>query len=330
MSDTRKAEPRRALLTSNFPESKDQQLGMILHDARNKLCAIVGLVDFCMDQCHSNESRSVLASLSESKARLEHLLKSAMTGEIEKAECMEEMIKFRTNISSTLMSWENIEIPEGDVYNDFGTLHQGIAELEQLLKDAQAYMESTQASESAINTNIANVVGPLVESYQRRFPGVRFHIDLQSNPTASIYPNSLKRALENLLLNAVQAMPQNEGEIRIRITGEVIQPDSEQFPGVDSGRYCLIEVVDNGTGISPGVMTSILEKKITTKETGSGIGLASVCHSIRTHRGHLIIESEEGQYTRVTALIPSTIPPASQTVVKEGAVVEEDEISEAG
>jgi light-regulated signal transduction histidine kinase (bacteriophytochrome) len=330
MSDNKKEEPRRALLTSDFPEADDQPLKMILHDARNAACAIFGHFHDIETHPHFDEFGFDRASVSEFRDRLYYLLKPCKASEMGTAERVEEMVKLRDNFTSILPVRTNIDTSDEDMNECIDCFFRSVNMFDVLLQNAEAYLSSMQHEESQINTDMASVMLPLVASFQKRFPNITFRIDFESNTKVSIYPNTLSRAFENLLLNSVQAMPNDEGEIRIRITQETIREENDRFPGVRNGSYCLIEIIDNGTGISPGLITSILEKKITTKKTGSGLGLASVCHSVRTHRGHLMIESEEGQYTRVTALIPSTIPPASRTVVKQGVVVEEDEIPEVG
>jgi len=83
-------------------------------------------------------------------------------------------------------------------------------------------------------------------------------------PQLQCDPEQLKQAILNLILNAVQAMPEG-GEILVAARL--------------SGRHAVIEVRDQGCGIDPENMSRIFDPFFTTKESGTGLGL-SVAHQI--------------------------------------------------
>lgn len=111
-----------------------------------------------------------------------------------------------------------------------------------------------------------------------------------SLPILSIDPGQLQQAFYNLIRNAYQALPADDGRITIRT----------RFNDYET----LISIADNGTGISPEHMGAIFEPYRTTKSSGSGLGLLIVRRIVREHGGEISLESEEGQGTRVTIHLP--------------------------
>ena len=116
-------------------------------------------------------------------------------------------------------------------------------------------------------------------------------------------PAQLSQVFNNLLLNAQQAMPQG-GEITItgrnRAVGELNEPL------LSPGRYVEVTLRDQGVGISPEALPRIFDPYFTTKQSGSGLGLA-VAHSIISqHRGVIKAASQIGQGTTFTLWLPAT------------------------
>lgn len=109
-------------------------------------------------------------------------------------------------------------------------------------------------------------------------------------PPAVIDPGQFQQVFYNLIRNAYQALPGENGRIIIRTR-------------VTDFEY-VISIEDNGTGISPEHMGAIFEPYRTTKSSGSGLGLLIVRRIIREHGGEIAIESEEHQGTRVIIHLP--------------------------
>ena len=100
----------------------------------------------------------------------------------------------------------------------------------------------------------------------------------------------LERALINIVANARDAMPKGG-----TLTIETKREDD----------VVRIRISDTGAGMSPAVRDRIFEPSFTTKETGHGIGLASVRTFVEKHRGSIVIESDEGIGTTVTLMLPA-------------------------
>ncbi len=100
----------------------------------------------------------------------------------------------------------------------------------------------------------------------------------------------LKQVLLNLLINAVQAIP-DQGTI-------AIETWQEQAGAVQ------VRITDTGPGIDEAELSKIFDPFFTTKAAGTGLGLAVVQRIMNAHNGRLDIQSEVGQGTAVTLEIP--------------------------
>ncbi len=107
-------------------------------------------------------------------------------------------------------------------------------------------------------------------------------------------PDYLMQVFLNLLLNAVDAMPQG-GVLTIRTRRRI---DPRQVPGV------RIEFEDTGVGIEPEVLSRIFEPFFTTKPKGSGLGLSISYSIIQAHDGEIRVSSRPGEGTVFTLLLP--------------------------
>jgi signal transduction histidine kinase len=112
----------------------------------------------------------------------------------------------------------------------------------------------------------------------------------------------LEQVLTNLVMNAIQAMPQG-GEINVSIDDVDATPPQEH--GGSSGRYQRLAVRDQGTGIPRRDLDRIFEPFFTTRDVGEGTGLGlSVTHGIvRDHGGWLAVESEINKGSRFSVYL---------------------------
>jgi|UniRef100_A0A7C3WMP6 signal transduction histidine kinase len=104
-------------------------------------------------------------------------------------------------------------------------------------------------------------------------------------------PDMLHQAFLNILLNALQAMP-NGGRLKVSLG-----------PGARGGGS-RVRIEDSGEGIDPETMKKVFNPFFTTKEKGSGLGLPIVKSIIESHQGAIRIESQPGQGTAVTIDLP--------------------------
>ena len=111
---------------------------------------------------------------------------------------------------------------------------------------------------------------------------------------ADVDGGQIGQVVQNLVINAMQAM-HGGGSIRITLRNEELGADS--VTPLTAGRYLKLSIADTGSGIRPENLARIFEPYFTTKEQGSGLGLATVYSIIRKHHGHVTVESELGKGT---------------------------------
>ncbi len=141
-------------------------------------------------------------------------------------------------------------------------------------------------------TRMNDLVRDLIDFFrpQAQAANVRLHASLCSDePVCPLDPNLIKQALLNLMINAVQAMP-NGGELIIRTH-------------VDQERL-YVDVADTGLGVTPGAAGHLFEAYFTTKKGGTGLGLATTRRIVEEHRGHISFTSEPGKGTYFRLDIP--------------------------
>jgi signal transduction histidine kinase len=113
------------------------------------------------------------------------------------------------------------------------------------------------------------------------------------HPAFPADPDGLHQVLMNLLINAIDAVEPQKGLIRV-----VCRYDSEN-------KQSIIEVIDNGVGIPPGLMNHMFELFHSTKgNRGTGLGLAVAKKIIDEHDGSISVKSKQGEGTTFTVRLP--------------------------
>jgi signal transduction histidine kinase len=96
----------------------------------------------------------------------------------------------------------------------------------------------------------------------------------------------MKTAFLNIIINAVEAMDEEKGVLTINTRK-------------DNG-HCIVEISDNGHGISPDNLQNLFQPFFSQKSKGMGLGLTASHNIILTHQGWIDVESREGEGTKFT------------------------------
>ena len=119
---------------------------------------------------------------------------------------------------------------------------------------------------------------------------IKLNKKYQETPAIKANTGRLVQVFLNLLLNSIQAIEHEHGEINVKTFS-----DNENI---------VIEIADNGKGISPDNMKRIFEPYFTTKIDGTGLGLGIINNIIHELGGHISVKSNIGLGTTFTILLP--------------------------
>ncbi len=223
---------------------------------------------------------------------------------------------------------ESVGLLAGGIAHDFNNILAGLFGNIELAKRkipedhaAYSYLQvAHQALERATNLTkqlltFAKGGEPLLEavSVQQVINAV-VQFNLSGSPVKAVldFPDNLwpvkadkgqfGQVFSNLTINAKHAMPMGG---TLYITAENISYREGDASTIGSTDCIKLVVRDEGVGMAADLLDKIFDPYFSTKQTGSGLGLATVHSIIEKHRGHISVVSEPGQGTTFTILIPA-------------------------
>ena len=195
------------------------------------------------------------------------------------------------------------------ITNDIERINKIIKGLLDYARDNRGDSDSVGLSE--LMNKIVDIVKP-----QALFGGIRFQLaEPASEAVVQADPDHLQQVFINLFINAAQAMD-GQGEIKVSIVEWVALPEplceriARRFRG-DLSAYAAVLVRDHGPGIPESLMDQVFDPFYTTKDIGEGTGLGlSICQRItEAHGGTIIVESEQGEGSTFTVVLPLASQP---------------------
>jgi PAS domain S-box-containing protein len=168
------------------------------------------------------------------------------------------------------------------------SIDKNVAYINKIVQDLQDY--ARPLTPEIIETNLSDVFVDIFKAV--KIPDeIKLSISIKGTEKVKTDPMLLQRALTNLVLNAIQAMPKG-GTLAIS--------------GQPRGNQVVITVVDTGMGIPEEVKYRLFTPMMTTKAKGQGFGLAVSKRLIESLKGTITFESEVGKGTKFIIEIPST------------------------
>jgi signal transduction histidine kinase len=135
-------------------------------------------------------------------------------------------------------------------------------------------------------------VAQLFQGQLNRDPGrIQPKLQLGDPPQVNADPVLLRRVVENLVLNAIDAMPQG-GTLTFRTTT------------TSDDRFAVFELSDTGAGLTAEECDRLFTPYYTTKQHGTGLGLAIAQSVISDHRGRISVSSKKEQGTTFHLELP--------------------------
>jgi CheY-like chemotaxis protein len=129
----------------------------------------------------------------------------------------------------------------------------------------------------------------------------------------------ISRVVHNLVLNAVQAMPEG-GVVSLALAAVDLAPG--EVGSLPAALYLRLTVADTGKGIAPDVLSRIFDPYFSPdpKPGNNGLGLATVRSIVRKHQGHIEVDSTPGRGTTFRIWLPTAtheLPAAAMQTLQE-------------
>jgi PAS domain S-box-containing protein len=178
--------------------------------------------------------------------------------------------------------------PDERIESDMGSILEQVRRLSALLEEFRGFYRRDQFELAA--TNVCDLITQIVEHERptAQQQNVQIHEQVEGEvPLALGNAGKLTQVFLNLCKNAVEAMPDG-GALTIRVARD--GPD-----------HVVVEFTDTGVGISPDV--DVFEPFLTTKRSGTGLGLCIVRQIIEAHRGKITHTSALGKGTTFRTLL---------------------------
>jgi len=165
--------------------------------------------------------------------------------------------------------------------------------------------------------------------------GSRISCEHQCDPNSDwpveVDSGQISQVIQNIILNSKHAMPEG-GKILVNCSN-VTDTAAEALLGTDEGSFVRITIHDSGIGIPKHILDKVFDPYFSTKQEGSGLGLA-VCHSIiNKHDGYMTVQSPPGDGTTFTIYLPASektrldlpVKTVSQSAVKAARIIVMDD-----
>jgi two-component system, cell cycle sensor histidine kinase and response regulator CckA len=183
---------------------------------------------------------------------------------------------------------------------------------------------------------VSQALGEVMPMLHRLIDEVTIHSRLKTGGAAvEVGPGQLEQIVVNLVLNARDA---GAKEIVVEATTAKLDAAGAANLGVEPGRYAVISVVDDGSGVPSHVAAKMFQPFFTTKPIGegTGLGLAIVHGIVKSNAGHIEVDSNAGRGTvlrlhlPVIDVVPDRKSSVRPTFSRRSATVllaEDDEVS---
>lgn len=281
----------------------------------------------------------MLAQIQERDTRLaqysEHLEEqvASRTAELKGANAeLLEQISERRKIEDELLSTRQLEslgILAGGIAHDFNNLLTAImgntslakmfanpgdkiyARLEDVERASVRARDLTQqlltfSKGGAPIRTVTSIINVIRESSQFALRGSKSRCEIivpEELWPVEVDEGQISQVVGNLLINADQAMPEG-GVVEIRVENKTLLKG--EVVSLEPGKYIRLSITDSGIGISEDLLPKIFTPYFTTKQRGSGLGLATSYSIVKKHGGVIIVESEIDRGTTFYVYLPAS------------------------
>jgi signal transduction histidine kinase/CheY-like chemotaxis protein len=251
---------------------------------------------------------------------------------------LDERIRIEENLRRT-QKLESIGVLAGGIAHDFNNILTGIlgnaslmlsdtrwegperTQLQEIVKSAERAADLTKqllaySGKGAFLIGAVDLTGLISETNQLIHLLIPKSVALTFNlspdlPLVRGDASQLQQVIMNLVINAAEAIPPDRsGAVAVATTvQEVSERDLQRvLVGRDlaPGQFVVVEVRDNGVGMSEETLAKIFDPFFTTKFLGRGLGLSAVHGIVQGHKGALSVDTTPGRGTTFRIFLPAT------------------------
>jgi PAS domain S-box-containing protein len=212
----------------------------------------------------------------------------------------------------------SLDLPQGPLRDRVGQIETAAQRAAELTHQLLAY--AGKARFEIASVDLAELAREMTHLLEISIPKkVRLTYELDEHlPAVDADPTQLRQVVMNLMSNAAEAIGDTGGAVFVRVrTADVEAAElagAYADPGLEPGRYVVLEVEDTGAGMDVDTVRRIFDPFFTTKIAGRGLGLAVVLGIVRAHGGAISVASEPGAGTLVRILLPASSVTTSNVV----------------
>jgi signal transduction histidine kinase len=178
----------------------------------------------------------------------------------------------------------NPNYPNEDIRESIESINENISYINKIVSDLQDYTRTLTLSKVPVK-----IIGVFRTAITNVPESIKTQLNVDPNLTITSDPTYLQRILNNLVTNAVQAMPKGGSLIlEAKAAGDKVQ----------------ITITDTGIGIPEDAKPNLFKPLFTTKAKGQGLGLAVVKRLVETMGGTISFESHVEEGTKFTLELP--------------------------
>ncbi len=228
-----------------------------------------------------------LSEILELKAHIQHKERLALIGEMSATIAHE--IRNPLGGIRGFASFLEQDLPENDPRQRFvKKIMQGIQTLEHTINDLLEYARPIELKQEI--KPLCELIRASLEfiSYDKR--NISILVECPPEIKMNFDFIRMKQVISNVIVNSIQSIS-HQGEIKIK--GEL------------ENKFVRIEIRDNGCGIKPEILPKIFSPFFSTKERGTGLGLALCAKIVEAHGGQIKAESTVGKGTIITIWLPT-------------------------
>jgi signal transduction histidine kinase len=259
--------------------------GPFLKEEQNLLDAIARQIAFIVERQQAEEERAQL------QKQLMHADRLATIGQLAAGVAHELNEPLSSILGFAQLAQRNPRLPEETVH-DIQRIVTASLHAREVIKKLLLFARQTPTFKG--HTNINNIVSEALGLFEHRFENEGIELVCTfcpRMPEMTADAGQLTQVLVNLVVNAIQAMPEG-GKLN------VLTDVQDQYV------VCIVE--DTGVGMTEEVLERLFVPFFTTKEVnqGTGLGLPVVHGIVTSHRGTVEVKSKPGKGTKFTIRLP--------------------------